>query len=154
MVIVLNCNKVFYHAQSDLLLDEYIIVMASNWKKNVQTDEWEELCWKTEDMQATYDHESQHIRNARAMLEFAFHRHMIPQESSRRFYDKAKCIEEGKRKMKSVGENYDDWSASEIKHSYKGKSTGEFKISPSPQPTSRKNQVRNISFNMTAKAKS
>lgn len=24
MVIVLNCNKVFYHAQSDLLLDEYI----------------------------------------------------------------------------------------------------------------------------------
>ncbi|MBP5246422.1 MAG: hypothetical protein J6Z31_00985, partial [Fibrobacter sp.] len=48
-------KKVFYHAQSDLLLDEYIIVMASNWKKNVQTDEWEELCWKTEDMQATYD---------------------------------------------------------------------------------------------------
>lgn len=134
-------NKMFYHAQSDLLLDEYIIVMASNWKKNVQTDEWEELCWKTEDMQATYDHESQHIRNARAMLEFAFHRHMITQKSSRRFYDKAKCIEEGKRKMKSVVKDYDYWSVSEIKHSYKGKSTGEFKISPSPTPTSQNREA-------------
>jgi len=135
-------NKVFYHAQSDLLLDEYIIVMASNWKKNVQTDEWEELCWKTEDMQATYDHESQHIRNARAMLEFAFHRHMITQESSRRFYDKAKCIEEGKRKMKSVVKNYDDWSSHEFLHSFAGICKNkDCLVSPSPTPTSQNREA-------------
>ena len=66
---------------------------------------------------------------------------MITQESSRRFYDKAKCIEEGKRKMKSVVKDYDYWSVSEIKHSYKGKSTGEFKISPSPTPTSQNRET-------------
>lgn len=43
--------------------------------------------------------------------------------------------------MKSVVENYDYWSVSETKHSYKGKSTGEFKISPSPTPTSRNREA-------------
>ena len=136
-------QKVFYHSPTNLLLDEYIIVMASNWKKNVQTDEWEELCWKTKDMQATYDHEAQHIRNARAMLEFLFHHHMITKDRDGmyKFSSEEKCIEKAENRMKKIKFIYEDWSSSELRHSYKGKSTGEFKISPSPTPTSRNREA-------------
>lgn len=137
-------KKVFYHAQSDLLLDEYIIVMASNWKKNVQTDEWEELCWKTEDMQATYDHESQHIRNARAMLEFLFHHFMITSDAEdiKKFRSEEKCLKKGQKEMLGhIKGAYLEWNAKEIAHMNTMQKYGDYVIQASPQPTSRNREA-------------
>ena len=57
------------------------------------------------------------------------------------FSSEEKCIEKAENRMKKIKFIYEDWSSSELRHSYKGKSTGEFKISPSPTPTSRNREA-------------
>jgi len=58
-----ECIDGKYHVKySDTTTNEYIQVMKSGWRYNM---DWKEYCWTKEEMQNTYDHEVMHIKNAR-----------------------------------------------------------------------------------------
>lgn len=133
-------RKLFYHSPEAPLTNEKIIIMASNWKKDEKTNKWKELCWKKENMQATYDHEAQHIRNARAEIAFLFHHFMTTSEKSdiNKFQSEEECIKKGQEQMNGdINKAYTRWNAREIAHLNTKRIIGDYVIPASPQPTNR-----------------
>ena len=132
-----NGIKRYYHSPTNLLIDELIIVMVSNWKKDSITKEWKEQCWKNEDMQATYNHEVQHIRNARKKLEQLFYHYMVTSEESdiRKFLNEKACNTSGESQMEKIYGDFLWWNAFEVGHLNGGQQIGEFYIPPSPKPS-------------------
>ena len=130
-------RKLYYHSQTFPLIGESITIMVSNWKKDKETNEWKELCWKKKDMQATYDHEAQHIRNARYELEFLFHHFMITSESldNEKFTNERDCNARAKVLLEKVKGEYFKWKVREIGHDNVGTKIGEYYIPPSPKET-------------------
>ena len=149
---VLGCEKdgqkLYYHIPTTIVFNEKIIVMASNWKKDKTTNTWNELCWTTKDMQATYDHEAQHVRNARIKAKQLFYKFMITEEKEPMYKFKTEegCENKGSIIMWRVRGEFLNWSAlEEFTHESKGEKIdekyGTFDIPASPTPTSQERKA-------------
>lgn len=149
-----ECGTFYYHSQKKPLVNESIIVMVSNWKKDKKTGKWNELCWKKEDQQATYNHEAQHVENGRAAAKYFFERHMvmkIDRDRMSRYRDETTCYINGVDRMSIVKRNFDSWSIDEKLHRNVARTirqddgTRKIVIPASPIPTNTKTERISIS---------
>lgn len=131
-------KKGFFHTykENELLKNIVIVVMASNWKYESLIDDWNEQCWKTEDMKLSFQHEIDHMKNAIYMLEQLFAFYMRTSEYQEGYETIAECENEGKISMDNIVKSFDRWSKFEYAH-IKRINDNNFKYPSPPTPTPR-----------------
>jgi hypothetical protein len=92
-------------------VNEKIEVYQSVWRYNFLNKGWHEFCWGPNDLQITYAHEAQHIKNARYVA------NRIETFTSGFTYDtKKRCEEGGKKERENRIKTWSIWYEWEQKH--------------------------------------
>jgi hypothetical protein len=111
-----KCNSndgLFYVSYNDnLIVNKSIGVYFSVWKYDlIRKKDWKENCWSKSDMQRTYEHEAQHVHNARITARNRFNIHVWD-----KYKTETECIERSQAKMFVAYIHWLDWAEKEKKH--------------------------------------
>jgi len=93
---------------------EEILIKESTWKYNREREFWYEFCWYRPDLNKTYRHEVQHIRNARKardeMVKFASIYNINAPNTPR------ECKEQGNEGIDWILNRFEEWKKREYEH--------------------------------------
>jgi hypothetical protein len=115
-----NCNNEIGKYQLSFegkTVNEKIEVMQSTWRYNNSSsnkysiNNWYERCWRREDLQMTYVHETKHIINARRIAA-TLNSRVLKFD----FNTKKECEEDAKVQYKILETEWDEWSLLEKNH--------------------------------------
>jgi len=104
----------FYVSHNDnLVVNKHIGVYFSAWVyEDFFKKDWQEYCWHKRDIQRTYNHEIQHIKNARIVSRTRYDMYM-PKEG---FRTKEQCLERAEARMFIIYMDWLIWKDNEILH--------------------------------------
>jgi hypothetical protein len=92
-------------------VNEILEVIQSLWRYDYYDNDWHEHCWKQTDLQKTYEHESQHIKNGRHIAAT-----LNSYAKKNNFNAKQECEKEGQEELKKLKQKWNEWYINEQSH--------------------------------------